>query len=69
MRRRIPSVLATGVLAAGLWGFWIEPASLRNEDHVLTLPGWPAVCDGLRVAVLADLHVGSPYNGLEQLER
>jgi uncharacterized protein len=26
-------------------------------------------CDGIRVAVLADLHVGSPYNGVDKLER
>lgn len=55
-------------LALGLWGFWLEPASLRNEDHRLALPRWPAACDGLRVAVLADLHVGSPFQGIGQLE-
>lgn len=53
------------VLAA--WGFWLEPASLRNEDHELRLPSWPRACDGLRVAILADLHVGSPHNGLANL--
>jgi uncharacterized protein len=48
--------------------FWLEPASLRNETQSLRLPGWPAACDGMRVAVLADLHVGSPYNGLDKLD-
>ncbi len=52
----------------GVWAFWLEPASLRNEDHALVLPDWPRECDGLRVAVLADLHVGSPFNGLSKLE-
>jgi len=28
------------------------------------VPGWPADLDGLRVAVLADLHVGAPWVGL-----
>ena len=55
-------------LGLGLWAFWLEPASLNNEDHELTLPGWPSSCDGLRVAVLADLHVGSPFNGIDKLE-
>jgi hypothetical protein len=56
-------------LAFGVWGFWFEPASLRNEDHEVTLPSWPRECDGLRVAILADLHVGSPHNGVENLVR
>jgi predicted MPP superfamily phosphohydrolase len=50
-----------------LWGFWLEPGSLRNESLTLHLPGWPEPCSGLRVAVLADIHVGSPFNGLEKL--
>ena len=55
------------VLIPGTWAFWIEPASLRNEGHQLELPSWPTTCDGLRVAVLADLHVGSPFNHLDKL--
>lgn len=55
-------------LTLGTWAFWLEPASLRNEDHDLRLESWPAPCDGLRVAVLADLHVGAPHYGLSRLE-
>ena len=58
-----------GLAALGLWAFWLEPASLHNENHVITLPSWPAKCDGVRVALLADLHVGSPFNGTDKLER
>lgn len=54
-------------LFLGLWAFWLEPASLRNEDYALELPRWPIGCDALRVAVLGDLHVGSPFNGLSKL--
>lgn len=67
MRRFLGAALAVVVLGGGIWGFWLEPASLRNEDHALTLAGWPARCDGTRVAVLADLHVGAPHIGLERL--
>jgi predicted MPP superfamily phosphohydrolase len=52
-----------------LWGFWIEPASLRVSEHRLPVATWPADCDGLRIAVLADLHIGSPYNDLAQLRK
>jgi hypothetical protein len=58
-----------GLGTAALWAFWIEPASLRNQDVTLRLPRWPQACDGLRVAVLGDLHVGSPFNGLVKLRR
>jgi uncharacterized protein len=57
------------VAAPLVWGFAIEPASVRIQDQELAIPGWPAGCDGLRIAVLADLHVGSPFNGLDKLER
>lgn len=49
----------------GLWAFWLEPASLAVAEHELRLD-WPAG-RALRVAVLTDLHVGSPYNGLTKL--
>lgn len=60
-------LLAT--FALGLWAFWLEPASIYNENYQIRLPNWPAACDGVRVAVLADLHVGSPFNGLDKLDR
>lgn len=65
--RRIAAVIGLAALLPGLWGFWLEPASLRNEDHTIRLSGWPDACAGLRIAVLADLHVGSPWNGLAKL--
>jgi predicted MPP superfamily phosphohydrolase len=70
MSPRLASAGALGLallLAPLTWGFWLEPDSLQNQDATLRLPGWPAACDGLRVAVLADLHVGSPWNGLDKL--
>ena len=61
------SLLAAVTLAA-TWGFWLEPGSLHNATHRLALPRWPATCTGLRIAVLADLHTGSPFNGLDKLD-
>jgi len=57
------------VASLALWAFWFEPASLRNENYEIHLPNWPAECDGMRIAVLADLHVGSPFNGLDKIDR
>jgi predicted MPP superfamily phosphohydrolase len=69
LARKIFAFSSLCLLGLGLWGFWLEPASLYNEDHQIDLPHWPAACDGLRIAVLADLHVGSPFNGLDKLQR
>ena len=69
--RRWVGASAVAVVAAGAglgaWGLWLEPSSLRVRSHELWLEHWPAECDGLRVAVLADLHVGAPFLGVERL--
>jgi predicted MPP superfamily phosphohydrolase len=49
----------------GLWAFWLEPASLTVVEHELSV-GWRGERP-LRVAVLTDLHVGSPFNGMAKL--
>jgi hypothetical protein len=56
-------------LGLALWGFWIEPARLTVREEVLGLPGWPKECAGVRMAVVGDLHVGSPHQGVESLRR
>lgn len=57
------AVLLAAVSA--LWGFWLEPASLRIAEREVLLP-WPGQRP-LRVGVLTDLHVGSPYHGVRRL--
>ena len=66
-RLLLSAVIVTGALA--LWALWLEPASLRVVSYRLSLPRWPAACSGLTVAVISDLHVGSPFNGVAKLER
>jgi predicted MPP superfamily phosphohydrolase len=57
-------VLLFGAWSA-LWGFWLEPASLRTQEVDLPLE-WP-LSRPLRVVVMSDLHVGSPYHDLGRL--
>ena len=60
-------LLATAVLLAA-WAFWWEPGRLVLRRTDLQVPGWP---DGeeTRIALIADLHVGSPRNGRDNLRR
>ena len=66
-RRWVWPVGVLGFLALSLsaWACWLEPASLTLTEHELSLQ-WPFERP-LRVAVLTDLHVGSPFNGISRL--
>lgn len=39
---------------------WIEPRRLVTRGRAIRLARWPRGLDGLRVAVVSDLHAGSP---------
>ena len=62
-------ILAVLVVVFLVWGCVWEPRSLVARDYAFELPAWPAECDGLRVDVIADLHTGSPHNGVDKLDR
>jgi predicted MPP superfamily phosphohydrolase len=47
-----------------LWAFGIEPGMLVVRHPRMELPGWKSE---LRIAVLSDLHVGSPHVGLDKV--
>jgi hypothetical protein len=72
IRLRRFRVFVLGLLSVALvlavWGFIAEPASLRVREYRLEIPRWPAGRAGMRVALIADLHVGSPFNGLSKLD-
>jgi predicted MPP superfamily phosphohydrolase len=51
----------------GLWAFWLEPSSFITTTTHIKLRQWSEKCDGLKVVVLSDLHVGSPHNDLNNL--
>jgi predicted MPP superfamily phosphohydrolase len=52
--------LGTVLLSLG-WAAGIEPGLLRVRDEALASPHWPAAQPRLRIAFLADLHVGAPH--------
>lgn len=70
---RIKSVLRVivygGTLALLAWAFWIEPDSLRVNEYTLELEGWPQSQDGLRIAVISDIHAGSPWIDEDKLRK
>lgn len=65
--RVVAAVLLAALAALGLWAFWLEPASVTVTRVGLRVPRWHAEHRGLKLAVLTDLHVGSPHVGLSKL--
>src|SRR5215475_12667362 len=52
-----------------IWGFVIEPSRLIFRETQITLPACPASLKGLRIAVISDLHAGSPYITVDKIHR
>ena len=50
---------ASVLLIAGMvfWGFLVEPGRLVVREQTIQLDNWPRELDGLRIAVLSDIHV------------
>jgi predicted MPP superfamily phosphohydrolase len=65
----IAGALALIILALSVWSFVIEPNSLVVNEVPMTLTGWPPDFNNLKIAIISDLHVGSPYINAKKLEQ
>ncbi len=69
--RRIKQAFWTAIailFLLGLWAFWWEPSSLTVMHQIIPVRPWHPEHTGLKVAVMSDLHVGSPYLDLARLQ-
>lgn len=55
-------------IGAGVWGIMQEPGELRYTQVTMKSVQWPQHWQPIRVVVVSDLHVGSPYVDLGKLE-
>ncbi|HUQ33863.1 MAG TPA: metallophosphoesterase [Pyrinomonadaceae bacterium] len=71
-KKRIVILTALGLvlifLFTAVWAFFIEPNRLVIKKETIELMGWPTEFENMRVAVLSDLHVGSPYIDADKLQ-
>jgi predicted MPP superfamily phosphohydrolase len=65
MRLRTMAGLAVGGLL--LDAAVLAPRRFRLFDVPLAVPGWPASLDGLRVALVGDVHAGAPWVDLARV--
>lgn len=66
-RKAVTRGLLALIFCCLVWGFLIEPSRLVVHETTLPLPAWPRALDGLKIALLSDLHVGAPFIREEKL--
>jgi predicted MPP superfamily phosphohydrolase len=65
--RRVAGLAVLALGAALLDATVRTPRRLHVRDVPLAVPGWPASLDGLRVAVVGDVHAGGVFLGLDRV--
>jgi uncharacterized protein len=67
MKKWILTGLLASVVGLLLWAFWLEQTTLEIRSESLVVHDWPRETPQLKIALLSDLHVGSPHWGLGRL--
>lgn len=52
-------ILLLALLA--FWGFFIEPNRLIVREETIAIENWPREMDGLKIAVISDIHAGGSF--------
>jgi hypothetical protein len=64
------ALLGAGAVAAlGAYALLVEPRRVRVRRVELRLDRWPRVYDGFKLALIADLHAGTPHVGVDRVEQ
>src|SRR5215213_8651002 len=62
--KRLRVSLAAIILFLGglvFWAFFVEPNRLVVRHQTIQIESWPQELNGLRIAVIADIHAGAPF--------
>jgi predicted MPP superfamily phosphohydrolase len=64
------ALLVVLLLGAGLafWSFFIEPNRLIVHQETIQIDNWPKELNGLRIALIADIHTGGPFINDQKLK-
>jgi uncharacterized protein len=61
--------LLLAILACLIWGTLIEPNRLVVNQRSIRVDNWPGELSGLRIALIGDIHTGSPFIDDAKLEQ
>jgi len=64
---RALALLLLALLGLGIYAVAVEPSRLVVNQKELAVPNWPAALSGKKIALLSDLHIGSPFWDLARL--
>lgn len=62
------SIIAS-FLSLCIWGFMIEPNKLILRNETLAVPKWHKEHENIKIAIIADLHAGSPFIDEKKLKK
>lgn len=62
------AALVLGFILTLIYAFFIEPNRLVMHEETIQLQNWPESFNNLKVAVVSDLHVGSPFIDAHKLQ-
>lgn len=65
---KIAGAIVLLFVALGIWAFFIEPNRLVVTTETIRVNNWPAGFEKMKIAVLADLHVGAPFINTQKLQ-
>jgi predicted MPP superfamily phosphohydrolase len=57
------------ILSCGIYGFLIEPNRLVVHQETIVVDSWPRELNGLRIALIGDIHTGGPFINDKKLNR
>lgn len=66
--RLVLALAAISAVAISFWAFFVEPGQLTVRHYTIRMPRWPSKLNGLKLAVISDLHVGCPHVDVKKLE-
>ena len=49
------------ILSCFVWAFFVEPGRLVVHQTGIQIDNWPQEFNGLRIALIADIHTGGPF--------
>ncbi len=67
-RFKLGLAVLAALAAIPLWGVGIEPGLLVERRATVQSNGWPSRMKPLRIAMVSDLHVGSPHIDLPMID-
>src|ERR1043166_63216 len=49
------------IVSCGIYAFFIEPDRLVLHQETIQIDNWPKELNGLRIALIGDIHAGGPF--------